>query len=131
MKKYIYTILIFITIVFDSAGQTNTGVIKGRVFNSKTNEGVPFATVQVWGTTIGAVTDFDGNFSFTGLKPGYVELRASSIGFKPYISSAVMVTNSNQVNIEIPMEENAVDIGEVVIRASPFTKRSKLRYQSE
>jgi hypothetical protein len=105
------------------AGQTNSGVIKGRVFNSKTNEGVPFATVQVWGTTIGAVTDFDGNFSFTGLKPGYVELRASSIGFKPYISSAIMVTNSNQVNFEIPMEENAVDIGEVVIRASPFTKK--------
>ena len=123
MKKYIYTILLLVIIVFDSAGQTNSGVIKGRVFNSKTNEGVPFATVQVWGTTIGAVTDFDGNFSFTGLKPGFVELRVSSIGFKPYISSAVMVTNSNQVNIEIPMEENAVDIGEVVIKASPFTKK--------
>ena len=123
MKPYIFTILFLLTIVLDLAGQTNSGVIKGRVFNSKTNEGVPFATVQVWGTTIGAVTDFDGNFSFTGLKPGYVELRASSIGFKPYISSAIMVTNSNQVNFEIPLEENAVDIGEVVIRASPFTKK--------
>ena len=123
MKKYLFYIIFFITIVFDSVGQTNSGVIKGRVFNSKTNEGVPFATVQVWGTTIGAVTDFDGNFSFTGLKPGYIELRASSIGFKPYISSAIMVTNSNQANFEIPMEENAVDIGEVVIKASPFTKK--------
>jgi outer membrane receptor for ferrienterochelin and colicin len=123
MKKYFYTILLFIIIVFDSAGQTNSGVIKGRVFNSKTNEGVPFATVQVWGTTIGAVTDIDGNFSFTGLKPGYVELRVSSIGFKPYISSAIMVTNSNQVNLEIPLEENAIDIGEVVIKASPFAKK--------
>ena len=88
------------------SGQANSGVIKGRVFNSKTNEGVPFATVQIWGTTIGAVTDYDGNFSFTGIKPGYVELRASSIGFKPFISSAIMVTNSNQVNVEIPLEEN-------------------------
>ena len=123
MKKYFFHIIFFITLVFELAGQTNSGVIKGRVFNSKTNEGVPFATVQVWGTTIGAVTDFDGNFSFTGLKPGYVELRASSIGFKPYISSAIMVTNSNQVNFEIPMEENAVDIGEVVIKASPFAKK--------
>jgi len=68
MKKYFYTILLFIFIVFDSAGQTNSGVIKGRVFNAKTNEGVPFATVQVWGTTIGAVTDFDGNFSYNGHK---------------------------------------------------------------
>ena len=123
MKRYIYIILLIIIGVYDSFGQANSGVIKGRVFNSKTNEGVPFATVQIWGTTIGAVTDYDGNFSFTGIKPGYVELRASSIGFKPFISSAIMVTNSNQVNIEIPLEENTIGIGEVVIKASPFVKR--------
>ena len=69
------------------------------------------------------VTDYDGNFSFTGIKPGYVELRASSVGFKPFISSAIMVTNSNQVNLEIPLEENLIGIGEVVIKASPFVKR--------
>ena len=123
MKRYIYIILLLIIVVYDSAGQANSGVIKGRVFNSKTNEGVPFATVQIWGTTIGAITDYDGNFSFTGIKPGYIELRASSVGFKPFISSAIMVTNSNQVNIEVPLEENIVGIGEVVIKASPFIKR--------
>ena len=103
--------------------QQNTGVIKGRVYNSKTNEGVPFAAVQIWETTIGAVTDFDGNFVFTGIKPGYAELRVSSIGFKPYISGAIMVTNSNQVNLEIPLEESDINIGEVVIKASPFAKK--------
>lgn len=123
MIRYIYIILLLIIVVYDSAGQANSGVIKGRVFNSNTNEGVPFATVQIWGTTIGAITDYDGNFSFTGIKPGYVELRASSVGFKPYISSAIMVTNSNQVNLEIPLEENLIGIGEVVIKASPFVKR--------
>jgi hypothetical protein len=123
MKRYVYIILLLIIVVYDSAGQANSGVIKGRVFNSKTNEGVPFATVQIWGTTIGAITDYDGNYSFTGIKPGYVELRASSIGFKPFISSAIMVTNSNQVNIDVPLEENTIGIGEVVIKASPFVKR--------
>ena len=123
MKRYIYIILLLLIALYDSAGQTNSGVIKGRVFNSKTNESVLFATVQIWGTTIGAVTDYDGNFSFTGIKPGYIELRASSVGFKPFISSAILVTNSNQVNIEIPLEENAIGIGEVVIKASPFVKK--------
>jgi outer membrane receptor for ferrienterochelin and colicin len=123
MNRYIYIILLLIIVVYDSAGQANSGMIKGRVLNSNTNEGVPFATVQIWGTTIGAITDYDGNFSFTGIKPGYVELRASSVGFKPFISSAIMVTNSNQVNLEIPLEENLIGIGEVVIKASPFVKR--------
>jgi hypothetical protein len=120
-KIFLFTITLFITLTLSA--QQNSGIIKGRVYNLKTNEGVPFATVQIWGTTIGAVTDFDGNFSFTGVKPGFVELRVSSIGFTPFISSAVMVTNSNQVNLEIPLEESEISIGEVVIKASPFTKR--------
>jgi len=119
-------ILILFTILFAipvMAQQTNSGTIKGRVFNSKTNEGVPFATVQIWGTNIGAITDFDGNFSFTGVKPGYVELRASSVGYNPFLTSAILVTNSKEASIEIPLEEAAVGLGEVVIKASPFIKR--------
>lgn len=123
MIRIILTISFFLFIGIFSNAQQNTGVIKGRIYNSKTNEGVPFASVVVWGTTTGAVTDFDGNFLFTGIKPGFVELRASSIGFKPYISGAVMVTNSNQVNLDIPLEETEIGIGEVVIRASPFRKK--------
>ncbi len=95
--------------------QESTGVIKGRVYNSKTNEGVPFATVVIWGTTTGAVTDFEGNFVLSGIDPGFVLLRASSIGYKPFISSSVVVTDSNQVNLEIPLEETEIDIEEVVL----------------
>ena len=123
MKRFILSIIITFIVTFSLFAQENSGVIKGRVYNSKTNEGVPFATIQIFGTTIGAVSDFDGNFSFTGLKPGFVELRASSIGFTTYISSAVMVTNSNQVNLEIPLEESEINIGEVTIKASPFAKK--------
>jgi outer membrane receptor for ferrienterochelin and colicin len=122
MKKFILIISVVLNSTF-SFSQINSGEIKGRVYNVKTNEGVPFATVQVWGTTTGAVTDFDGNFLFTGLKPGYLELRASSVGYKTYISQAILVTNSSRVNIEIPLEENAIGLGEVVIKASPFIKR--------
>ncbi len=123
MRRFL-TIIFFLAIpVINSAAQQNSGVIKGRVYNSKTNEGVPFASIVVWGTTTGAMTDFEGNFLFTGLKPGFAELRVTSIGFKPYISGAVMVTNSNQVNLEIPLEEAEIDIGEVVIKASPFRKK--------
>lgn len=121
MKRFVLSIAIVIPILLQA--QQNSGSVKGRVYNSKTNEGVPFASIVVWGTNTGAMTDFDGNFSFTGLKPGFVELRVSSVGFKPYISGAVMVTNSNTVNIEIPLEEISVEIGEVVIKASPFRKK--------
>jgi hypothetical protein len=123
MKQIVFTIFLIIFFSALSYGQESKGVIKGRVLNSKTNEGVPFASVVVWGTTIGAMTDFDGNFMFTGIKPGFTELRASCIGFKPYISEAIMVTNSKQVNLDILLEESEVQISEVVIKASPFRKK--------
>jgi hypothetical protein len=123
MKRYISIVTISLLIATGIYAQQNSGIVKGRVYNSKTNEGVPFASIQIWGTTTGAMTDADGKFIFSGLKPGYAELRVSSIGFKPFISSAVMVTNSNPVNLEIPLEEAEISIGEVVIKASPFPKR--------
>ncbi len=103
--------------------QQNSGVIKGRIYNSKTNEGVPFATVRIWGTNTGTVTDADGNFKLTGIKPGFVELGVSSVGFKPFVSSAIMVTNSVQVSLDLPIEESEISIGEVVVRASPFARK--------
>ena len=123
MKKTIILFLLLylsLPVVFS---QQNTGTIKGRVYNAATNEGVPFASIVVWGTNIGSMTDDEGNFQFTGIKPGFVELRVSSIGYKPYISGAVMVTNINHVNLEIPLEELQIGIGEVIIKASPFSKK--------
>jgi outer membrane receptor for ferrienterochelin and colicin len=123
MKKIFLIVIIILTVFPVLAQQINSGVIKGRIYNSKTNEGVPFATIQIWGTTIGAVSDFDGNFTFTGIKPGYVELRASSVGYNPFLTSAILVTNNKEASIEIPLEEMAVGLGEVVIKASPFIKK--------
>ncbi|HLN21249.1 MAG TPA: TonB-dependent receptor [Bacteroidales bacterium] len=122
MKKLLIFVL-SVLLTLNARSQENTGTIKGRVYNSKTNEGVPFATVQVWGTTNGVITDQEGAFVLTGIKPGFVELRVSSIGFNQYISAAMMITPSNHMNLEIPLEESEISLGEVVVKASPFTKK--------
>ena len=98
------------------------GIIEGRIFNATTNEPVPFASIVIWGTNIGSVSDLDGRFLFTGIKPGYVELRASSVGFKQYVSEPILVTNANKVNIEIPLVETVIEIDEITVKASPFRK---------
>ena len=124
MKKVFLLLLIF-NLSSNLFSQANNGSIKGKVIDSKTNQGVPFASVVVWGTTTGAMTDGDGNFSFTGLKPGFIELRASCIGYKPYVSEGIMVTNSKTVFLDILLEESALQINEVVVKASPFRKRAE------
>jgi len=118
MKKLLLLLFLF-TYIFNFAQE---GVIKGRIFNDKNNEAVPFANIIIYGTTIGTTTDLDGNFEFKGIKPGFVRLAASSVGFKPYVSADFMVTNANAVYFEIPMQETSIELEDVVIKASPFRR---------
>ncbi|MCF8380375.1 MAG: TonB-dependent receptor [Bacteroidales bacterium] len=109
-------------VFFIQLNAQNTGVIEGRVFNSKNNEAVGFASIGVFGTSIGSISDLDGNFLFTGLTPGYVELRVSSIGFDTYVSEPILVTNARKVFIDIPLQEAQILLEEVSVKASPFRR---------
>lgn len=116
------TLFILSALLLSMATYGQRGVIEGRIFNAKNNEPVEFATVAIFGTTIGSISDLDGNFIFTGLEPGFVELRVTSIGFDEYISEAIQVTNSGKVFLEIPLEEANIQLDEIVVKASPFRR---------
>ena len=123
MKKVEIAILIlFMTAAGAFSQQESQGIIEGRVYNANTSEPVPFANILIWGTTIGSVSDIDGNFLFTGLAPGFVELRVSSVGFEQFISEQILVTNANKVSIEVPLNETTIAIEEITVKASPFRK---------
>ncbi len=98
------------------------GSLRGRVFDKKNNEPVPFANIVVWNTSIGTTSDIDGNYELKGITPGYIELRVSSVGFKTYVSEAIFITNARVANYEVQLEEQSIQIDEVVVKASTFRK---------
>ena len=123
MDRYIIiTFLLLLNLSGLQAQDEGRGIIEGRIFNTNNNEPVPFANIVIWGTNIGSVSDIDGRFLFTGIRPGYVELRISSVGFDPYVTEQILVTNATRVFIEIPLVESNVAILEVKVKASPFRK---------
>jgi hypothetical protein len=102
-----------------------SGTIKGRVFNETNNEPIPFANIIIYETTIGSTTDLDGNFIFTGVEPGFLRLEVSAIGFEQKITEDFQVTSAKTVFIDIPMAETQVQLDEVVVKASPFTRKDE------
>jgi len=104
---------------------SQTGVIKGRVFNEKNNEPLEFANIIIEGTTIGSTTDLDGRFIFTGLKPGYAKLIVSTLGFERFITGEIMITNAKPANIDIAMKEMTFTLKNVEIKSKPFQKSSE------
>lgn len=120
MRLKLKILILFLSISFTVFAQT--GSIKGRVFNIKNNEPLPFTNIIISGTTIGAVSDFDGNFLFKGLNPGYVKLEATSVGFERISTEEILVTNAKTASIDIAMKEVAVQITGVEVTASVFKR---------
>lgn len=115
--------IFFLAFIFSSFSIfAQTGAIKGRVYNIKNNEPLPFTNLIINGTNIGSVSDLNGVFQFSGLKPGYIKLEASSIGFERVLTEEILITNSKTSSIDIAMTEIGVQISGVEIKGAVFKR---------
>ncbi len=105
--------------------QESRAVIEGRIFNAGNNEPIPFASIIIYGTTIGSISDMDGKFLFTGIEPGFIRLQSSSVGFEPAITEEYQLTNAKKIFIDIPMQEANIELSAVTVKASPFRKQEE------
>ncbi len=123
MKNSIITL--FFILFCSSLSTMASGLVKGRVFDAKNNESIPYATVVISETTIGTVTDDQGNFTIDNLEPGFYKIKVSAIGFKTYISESFRITKATGATILVPLEEENVKLDEVVVKSSYFRKREE------
>ncbi|MGZ3862447.1 MAG: DUF5686 family protein [Bacteroidia bacterium] len=89
--------------------------ITGKVFDVETKEPIPFATLLIKGTTTGASTDFDGNFSITTEKTGD-SLQIAYIG---YNRRTIKIKRGQNQNLNIPLQalKEGLNLDEVVVKA--------------
>jgi hypothetical protein len=122
--RQLLTFLLISATEFFAFGQT--GSISGRVYNTATNEPMPFTNIIVWEQPEkGATSDLDGNFTIHGLQPGFVRLKATAVGFEDKFTEEVMVTNAKIEYVDIPMVEKTYDLNAVVVKASPFVRNEE------
>ncbi|MCU0370849.1 MAG: TonB-dependent receptor [Bacteroidales bacterium] len=121
MKRKFYVLILFIFSLplYIYAQQ---GSVKGRIYDESSNEPIPFANIIVFETSIGSSSDLDGNFTFTGLQPGFVKLAVSAVGYEMKVTEDFMVTNARTSFIDIAMKPREFELQEVVVKASPFTR---------
>lgn len=101
---------------------SQTGVIKGRVYNEINNEPLEFATIFVEGANRGAYSDSAGYYEVQGLEPGTYNVKATYTGFGDQTVFEVEVFNNKLAQVDFPMEEEGVEEQTVEITASPFSK---------
>lgn len=93
--------------------------VSGKVTDSSGN-GLPGVSVVLKGTTIGTITDSDGNFSIINLT-GESVLQFSFIGMKP---QEVVVGDKSSINVSL--QDDAIGIEEVVAVGYGVQKKSHI-----
>ncbi len=83
------------------------GVIKGKVFDEKTKEELPFADVillQNGNQVVVTMSDFSGRYMFYGLKPGKYDVEVVYVGYPNSKITGILVED-NTIPLDISMQE--------------------------
>lgn len=106
MRKQFFTFLLGLTFVSSAAFAQQTKTVKGTVVD-KDNLPVIGATIMVNGSSIGTVTDIDGNYTLNNV-PENAIISYSYIGMK---SQEVKVAGQSEINITMtPDAQNLEDV---------------------
>jgi hypothetical protein len=94
----------------------NTGLaqVSGKI-TDQAGEPLPFSTVYVKGTSSGTTGNVNGDYRLE-LKPGTYDLVFQFVGYRQRTERVVVGTNPLTLNVTL--EEQPVELGEVVIRAN-------------
>jgi outer membrane receptor protein involved in Fe transport len=115
MKKSVLSVLMVLCSVLVYA---QTGTIRGQVIEEATGETLIGATVRVEGTSTGATTDLDGNYTIK-VAPGTYNLKISFVSFVSQVINGVEV-QAGEVTLvpTVGLSDAATELQEVVVQAT-------------
>lgn len=113
-KKIAMTLALILSAV---AAVAQTKTVKGVIYEEETGEPMPGATVSVEGSTRGVMTDLDGSFELTGVKPTD-KLKFECLGKETQVLQVGTMTN-----FVVKLKNAANELDEVTVVA--FGKQRK------
>lgn len=114
LKKIAMTLALILSTV---AAVAQTKTVKGVIYEEETGEPMPGATVSVEGSTRGVMTDLDGSFELTGVKPTD-KLKFECLGKETQVLQVGTMTN-----FVVKLKNAANELDEVTVVA--FGKQRK------
>lgn len=118
MKKVLLAALLIISVVAVNAKNNDiktkakandsesaaTMMLSGSIADDLSGESLVGVEVKIEGTDQKTYTDFDGNFSFEGVRPGEYKLVTNYISYEK--KAEVLNVNSNENNIKIKLQSS-------------------------
>ena len=116
-------ILSFLLILSYSFTFSQSGIVRGIVSNALNNKPIEQAKIQVVDQQLGAISNENGIYEISGIKPGVYSFKVVVSGFKAFQINEITVTNARSVSLDFALEEVILEQQEVVVKANPFIRK--------
>lgn len=95
-----------------------TQMIKGTIKDAQSGDPISYANVLAItaDSTFGTVSDYDGSFELTDLKPDRYEIKISYVGYREETLTDVILYAHQPTTIQIELEETAFNLSEITIK---------------
>ena len=119
-------IIVLGLLFFQVLAFSQTGTIRGFVYDKVSGEPIIFTNVILKGTSIGASTDVNGYYSISRIKPGSYTLIVSALGYAE-LSEEVTVKSGQIVNRQLYIETEASELDIVDISAEKIEAQNDVQ----
>ena len=113
----IITILFLLLLVPALTLAGTTGKLKGKVTDKATGEPLIGANVIVGGTSFGAATDINGEYSISNLEAGTYDVKCSYIGYQAVATSSVRINADLTTELDFALPIEGIQVGEIEVVA--------------
>lgn len=114
MRKRFTRLASFLVLLIAGAlpAMAQTGSIQGTVLDDH-QQPVPFATVQLQGTTVGATTEDDGTYVIGNVAYGTYTLQVTYVGYSTYTQEVTV--NAVTITVNVALKPDYQSLSEVVV----------------
>ena len=91
IKKYILTLFLSVLCMFSFSQQA---VIKGFTYDESSGESLPYCTIQLMGTSFGALSDATGAFLINKIPAGTYTVKVSLLGYVDLLDTVTLTSNT-------------------------------------
>jgi len=102
--------LVLLALLPSIAFSAGVGKVKGTITDKETGEGVVGASVQVMGTTRGAITDFDGTYIIHQVEVGMYSVKITHIDYNSMEVTEVPVKADLSFEVSAELEKKVSDL---------------------
>lgn len=119
-----FTLLIFFLFISTFLFAQKTQTLRGTVQDNFTQKPMQGVAIRIENTTLGAISDENGNFVINQIPVGRHRIQADFLGYFPYISDPIYINSVKEAVVTIKLEENTeVATEEVLISALDRPKK--------